>query len=81
MAAITFTRDNGEREPVGNSDQVPAYRVCGVRVDAHQRRAHVALVGGHDPKDGVLRVQDHDPQLLALQAAHLQDEAVRDVAR
>ena len=42
---------------------------------------HVALVDGHDPEHGVLRVEDHDAQLLALEAAHLEDQPVGDVAR
>ena len=41
----------------------------------------VALVDGRDPEDVVLRVEHHDPQLLALEAAHLEDQPVGDVVR
>ncbi len=47
----------------------------------HERRADVALVDRGDPQDVVLRVEQDDAELLALQAAHLQDQPVREVAR
>ncbi len=43
--------------------------------------ADVALVDRRDAQHVVLRVEQHDPQLLALEAAHLQDQAVGDVVR
>ena len=49
--------------------------------DPHQRRGHVALVDGLDAQDVVLRVEQDDAQLLALEAAHLEDEPIGDVAR
>ena len=49
--------------------------------DADERRRDVALVDGRDPEHDVLRVQEHDPQLLPLEAAHLEQQPVGDVAR
>src|SRR5689334_19504513 len=49
--------------------------------DPHEGRRHVALVDGGDAQDVVLRIKDHDAQLLALETAHLQDQAIGDVAR
>ena len=43
--------------------------------------AHVALVDRRHAQDVVLRVEQDDPQLLALEAAHLEDQPVGDVAR
>src|SRR5258706_16429572 len=49
--------------------------------DADERRRYIALVHGRAPQDGVLRVQQDDPQLLALETAHLEDQSVRDIGR
>ena len=49
--------------------------------DPDQGGADVALVDGHHPEDDVLRVQQHDPQLLALERAHLNHQPVRHVPR
>ena len=43
--------------------------------------ADVALVDRRHAEDVVLRVEQHDPQLLALEAAHLEDEPVGHVVR
>ena len=43
--------------------------------------ADVALVDGRHAQDVVLRVEHHDPQLLALEAAHLEDQPIGDVVR
>ena len=64
--------DAGRVEPDGVAIQLP---------DPHQGGRHVALVDGLDAQDVVLGVQDHDAQLLAFQPPHLEDEAVRHVAR
>ena len=62
--------DPGRIEPDGVAEELP---------DAHERRRHVPLVDGGDAQDVVLRVEHHDPQLLALEATHLEDEPVGDV--
>ncbi len=49
--------------------------------DANQGRRDVAPVDGLDGQHDVLRVEQHDPQLLALEAAHLQDQPIGQVAR
>ena len=49
--------------------------------DTHQRRADVALVDRRDAQDVVLGVEHHDPQLLAFEATHLEDQPIRDVVR
>ena len=56
-------------------------RVAEQLADADQRRRDVALVDGRDAQDVVLRVEHHDPQLLALEPAHLEDQPVGDVVR
>ena len=56
-------------------------RVAEQLADADQRRADVALVDRRDAQDVVLGVEHHDPQLLALEATHLEDQPVRDVVR
>ena len=56
-------------------------RVAEQLADPDQRRADVALVDRRDAQDVVLRVEEDDAQLLALEAAHLEDEPVGDVAR
>ena len=48
--------------------------------DPDEARADVALVDGRDAQDGVLRVEQDDPQLLALEAAHLEDQPLGHVA-
>src|SRR6266550_3339458 len=62
----------GRVEPDGVPEELP---------DADERGRHVALVDGSHPKHDVLRVQEDDPQLLALEAAHLEDKPIRDVGR
>ena len=64
--------DAGRVQPDGVPEQL---------ADPDERRRHVALVDRRDAEDDVLRVEEHDPQLLALEAAHLEHEPVRDVAR
>ena len=64
--------DAGRVEPDGVAEQLP---------DPHQRRGDVAHVDGRHALDDVLRVEAQHPQLLALEAAHLDEQAVRDVAR
>ena len=76
MAAITFPRSNGESEPVGPPDHTVAYRVCGVRVDAHQVPSAVAAViasrqdktplAVHLVNAGTLSLARHDGALTAL---------------
>ena len=56
-------------------------RVAEELADADERGADVALVDGRDAQHVVLRVEQHDAQLLALEPAHLEDQPVRDVAR
>src|SRR3954452_2044034 len=48
---------------------------------SHQRRRHVPLVDRRDAQDVVLGVEHHDPELLAFEPAHLEDEPVGHVAR
>jgi hypothetical protein len=49
--------------------------------DPHEGRAHVALVDGDDAEHDVLRIQQHSPQLLALEPTHLEDQSVCHVMR
>ena len=56
-------------------------RVAEELPDTDERRADVALVDGRDPQHVVLRVEQHDPQLLAFEAAHLEDQPIGDVVR
>src|SRR3990172_6277488 len=58
------------REPDGVPKQLP---------DPDNRRAEVALIGRNDALDDVLRVEDDDAQLLALEAPHLENEPVGDI--
>src|SRR3972149_2566710 len=58
------------REPDGVPTQLP---------DPDNRRAEVALIGRYDALDDVLRVEDDDAQLLALEAPHLEHEPVGDI--
>lgn len=76
MAAITFPRSNGKSEPVDNPDPVSAYRVCGVRVDAHQVPSAVAALidsrrdktplAVHLVNAGTLSLARHDRDLTEL---------------
>ena len=63
-----------------HAGRVEPDRVAEQLADPDQRRRHVALVDRRDPQHDVLRVEEDDPQLLALEAAHLEDEPVGDVA-
>jgi hypothetical protein len=47
----------------------------------HERRRDVALVHRRHAKDVVLGIEHHDPQLFALQLAHLEDQTVGDIMR
>jgi hypothetical protein len=47
--------------------------------DPDERRRHVTDVDGRDPQHDVLRVEQHDAQLLAFETSHLEDESVCDV--
>src|SRR3954468_13194739 len=49
--------------------------------DTDQRRRDVALVDRRDAEHDVLRVEQHDAQLFALEAPHLEDEPVSDISR
>ena len=64
-----------------HAGRVEPDRVAEQLADPHQRRADVALVDRRDAQDVVLRVEHHDPQLLALEPTHLEDQPVRDVVR
>ena len=74
MTAISFRRGNDE--PVGSSDRVAAYRVCGVRVDAHQVPSAVAALidscratsplAVHLVNAGTLSLARHDRDLTDL---------------
>ena len=64
--------DAGGVEPDGVAEQLP---------HPHQRRGDVAHVDRRHALDDVLRVEAQHPELLALEAAHLEEQAVRDVAR
>ena len=76
MAAIRFPRSNRESEPVSNADRVPAYRVCGIRVDAHQVPSAVSAViesrrdkaplAVHLVNAGTLSLARHDEDLTTL---------------
>jgi hypothetical protein len=70
---VVVDQDHARRAP---ADGVPEELA-----NAHEARAHIALVDRHDAEHDVLRVEQHDSQLLAFEAAHLQHEPVRDVAR
>ena len=61
----------GGVEPDGVPEQLP---------DPDQRGRHVALVDGRDPQYDILRVQQDDPQLLPLEAAHLEQQPIGNVA-
>ena len=60
---------------------IDPHRVAEQLADADQRSRHVALVDGRDAQDVVLGVEQHDPELLAFEPSHLQDEPVGDVVR
>src|ERR1019366_2764210 len=47
----------------------------------NEARADVALVDGRNAEHGVLRVEQDDPQLLALEATHLQNQPLSHIAR
>ena len=64
-----------------DAGRVEPDRVAEELADPDQRRRHVALVDRRDAQDVVLRVEHHDPQLLALEPAHLEDQPVGDVVR
>ncbi len=49
--------------------------------DPDERGGDVPLVDRHDLEDGVLGVEEHHPQLLALQVTHERHEPVGDVPR
>ena len=49
--------------------------------DPNQGRRDVADVDGRDAQDDVLRVEAQDAQLLTLEAAHVDQQAIRDVTR
>lgn len=76
MAAVAFPRSHSESEPVVMPNPVPAYRVCGVRVDAHQLPSAVdAIVDArrsaeplavHLVNAGTLSLARHDAELTAL---------------
>jgi N-acetylglucosaminyldiphosphoundecaprenol N-acetyl-beta-D-mannosaminyltransferase len=76
MAAIAFPRSHSDRKPVTMPNPVPAYRVCGVRVDAHQlpsaveavleaRRSNAPLAV-HLVNAGTLSLARHDESLAGL---------------
>ena len=76
MAAVALLRTRSESESVAMPHPVPAYRVCGVRVDAHQlpsavdaivdaRRAGEPLAV-HLVNAGTLSLARHDDALAAL---------------
>ena len=44
MAAIDFPRSRVESEPARMPETIPSYRVCGVRVDAHQIGSATAAI-------------------------------------
>ena len=64
-----------------DAGRVEPDRVAEELADPDQRRRHVALVDGRHAQDVVLRVEHHDPQLLALEPAHLEDQPVGHVVR
>ena len=76
MAAISFPRIHAESEAPGMPDPVPAYRVCGVRVDAHQvpsavealldARRQSAPLAVHLVNAGTLSLARHDDELRDL---------------
>ncbi len=76
MAAISFLRSQSESGPLRMPDPVPAYLVCGVRVDAHQIDSAVAALvearrrrlplAVHLVNAGTLSLARHDAALTAL---------------
>lgn len=76
MAAIQLPRSRAESELVRMPSTIPAYRVCGVRVDAHQidsavdavvaARAAQQPVAVHLVNAGTLSLARHDVDLTAL---------------
>ena len=56
-----------------------ADRIAEELSDANEGGAHVPLVDGDDPEDGVLRREEDDPQLLSLELTHLRHDPVGDV--
>lgn len=76
MAAIDFPRSRVESEPARMPEIIPSYRVCGVRVDAHQidsataailaARAAGAPLAVHLVNAGTLSLARHDESLTAL---------------
>ena len=70
---MVVDQDHARRvEPDGVTEQL---------ADPHQRRRDVALVDGRDAEHVVLRVEHHHAQLLALEAAHLEDQPIGDIVR
>ena len=76
MAAISFPRIHAESEPPGMPDPVPAYRVCGIRVDAHQVPSAVDALLDARRQGAPLAVHLVNAGTLSL-ARH--DEALRDL--
>src|SRR6476660_6087673 len=64
-----------------DAGRIHAHGIAKELTDPYEGRRHVALVDGLHAEHVVLRVEDDDPQLLALEAAHLKDQPIGDVPR